>query len=109
MQPLHTRTFEPCRADTPPLQPREIHGLLRHLPNWRVVDGHHLERVYDFPDFGAAMAFCVQVGALAEAHNHHPDLAFGWGWAEVKLWTHAIDGLAEGDFILAAKIEQLDA
>jgi len=108
LQPLHLRSFTPCRADTPPLQGPELLGLQRALPNWRVVDGHHLERLYDFPDFASAMAFCVRVGALAEAHNHHPDLAFGWGWAEVKLWTHAIDGLSEGDFILAAKIEHLD-
>lgn len=107
MQPLHSRPFTPCRSDTPPLAPAEYRALLRELPSWRVVDGPHLERLYDFPDFGSAMAFCVKVGALAEAHNHHPDLAFGWGWAEIKLWTHAIDGLAEGDFILAAKIEQL--
>jgi len=97
---LHLRTFTPCRADSD-------HGLARELPHWRVVDGHHLERLCDFPDFAAAMAFCVQVGALAEAVNHHPDLAFGWGWAEIKLWTHAVDGLTEGDFILAARIDQM--
>lgn len=107
MPPLHERTFVPCRSDIPPLEWRDIHALARELPRWRVVDGHHLERLCDFPDFATAMAFCVRVGHLAEEHNHHPDLAFGWGWAEVKLWTHAIDGLAEGDFILAAKIEKL--
>ena len=107
MQPLHTRTFQPCRGDMPPLDRHAINTLLREIPKWRVIDDHHLERVYEFADFGAAMGFCVKVGALAESVGHHPDLAFGWGWAEVKLWTHAIDGLSEGDFILAAKIERL--
>ncbi len=108
MQPLHLRTFQPCRGDVPPLTGPQLALLETAVPGWRVVGGHHLERLYDFPDFASALAFCVRVGLLAEQLNHHPDLAFGWGWAEVKLWTHAIDGLTEGDFILAAKIDRLD-
>jgi 4a-hydroxytetrahydrobiopterin dehydratase len=62
---------------------------------------------YRFPDFQTALAFVIRVGALAEQQGHHPDISFGWGYAELKIWTHAIDGLTESDFILAAKIDRL--
>jgi 4a-hydroxytetrahydrobiopterin dehydratase len=64
-------------------------------------------RAYKFPDFKSALAFVNQVGDLAEAQGHHPDILLGWGKVEITLWTHAVDGLTESDFILAAKIDQL--
>jgi len=105
---LHLRAFEPCRSDLPPLERSEIRLLSSLLPHWRVVNDHHLERLYEFPDFAAAMEFCTRVGDLAEEMNHHPDIAFGWGWAEIKIWTHVIDGLHEGDFVMASLIERLE-
>jgi 4a-hydroxytetrahydrobiopterin dehydratase len=71
------------------------------------VNGHHLFRKFDFPDFRAALAFVNRAGELAEEEGHHPDFYISWGKVEVKIWTHAIDGLTESDFILAAKIDRL--
>ena len=90
------------------LEGKELHELETQLSReWQTVDGHHLERTYRFDDFAAALAFTNKVGALAEEQGHHPDICFGWGKAEITIWTHKIDGLTESDFILAAKIDQL--
>jgi 4a-hydroxytetrahydrobiopterin dehydratase len=72
-----------------------------------VVDGHHLEKRFTFPDFARALEFVNRAGAVAEREGHHPDLHLSWGTVTVELWTHAIDGLTESDFILAAKLDQL--
>ena len=76
-------------------------------PEWRVVDGHHLEREYTFPDFASALAFTNRVGALAEAANHHPDVYLAWGKVGLTLWTHTANGLTERDYALAGRIEAL--
>ena len=74
--------------------------------SWTEIDGA-LERTFELPSFVEALAFVNRVGALAEEQGHHPDVSFGWGRAEVVIFTHAIDGLTESDFILAAKIDRL--
>lgn len=75
--------------------------------DWKVVDEHHLERTFRFPDFRQALAFTNRVGELAEAEQHHPDLHLGWGKVTMQVWTHKIDGLSDNDFILAAKTDAL--
>ena len=70
-------------------------------------DDHHLVRELAFPDFARAWGHLDQVAELAEQQGHHPDLHLAWGKLRIVLWTHAIDGLAESDFILAAKIDEL--
>ena len=85
----------------------EIKKLLKELDSWEVVNEHHLKKNYKFADFREAMTFVNRVGELAEEQGHHPDICFGWGQAEITIWTHKIDGLTESDFILAAKIDQL--
>jgi 4a-hydroxytetrahydrobiopterin dehydratase len=97
----------PCKGGVPPLQGEELDRLQQEVPGWQVVDGHHLLKTFTFPDFKTALEFVNQVGAIAEAEGHHPDLFLAWGKVEVKTWTHKIDGLTESDFILAAKIESL--
>ena len=72
-----------------------------------MVDDHHLDRSWSFPDFAEALAFTNRIGALAEVEGHHPDILLAWGKVRVTLWTHKIDGLTESDFILAAKIDGL--
>ena len=52
--------------------------------------------------------FINKVGDIAEIENHHPDISFGWGYCKIKIFTHAIKGLAESDFVLAAKIDKID-
>ncbi|MBM3985999.1 MAG: 4a-hydroxytetrahydrobiopterin dehydratase [Planctomycetes bacterium] len=106
---LADRTCEPCRGGVPPLSPERIAPLAAQVPAWEVVRGHHLRREFRFPDFAQALAFVNRVGAQAEAQGHHPDLELAWGRVVVTLWTHKIDGLAEADFILAARIDRLHA
>lgn len=79
--------------------------LLGQLEGWEAVEEHHLEKEYKFANFAGALDFVNRVGAVAEAEGHHPDINFGWGYARIRIYTHAIDGLSESDFILAAKID----
>ena len=97
----------PCKGGVPPLEGEELHRLERELGHeWKVVDGHHLEKSFAFPDFQTALDFTVKIGAIAEREGHHPDIALAWGKVGVTLWTHKINGLTESDFVLAAKVEQ---
>jgi 4a-hydroxytetrahydrobiopterin dehydratase len=91
----------------PPLPNEEITKLQAQLDGWEVVSGHHLRKEYKFEGFKETQAFVNRVGELAEEQGHHPDICFGWGRAEITIWTHKIDGLTESDFILAAKIDRL--
>lgn len=75
------------------------------LCGWRIADGHHLEKSYDFADFAAALAFTNRVGALAEKQNHHPDIHLAWGKVRLTLWSHDVDRLTARDFTLAAQID----
>jgi len=97
----------PCRGGVPPLQGPKIEELLGQLDGWQVVNEHHLQKTYRFKDFGESLQFVNKTGELAESQGHHPDICFGWGKAEVTIWTHKIDGLTESDFVLAAKIDRL--
>ncbi len=107
MNELANRDCVPCRGGVPPLAGEQVAKLLLQLEGWEVVNEHHLRKEYKFADFKATQTFVNAVGDLAEAQWHHPDICFGWGRAEVTIWTHKIDGLTESDFILAAKIDQL--
>ena len=107
MSELSSKQCVPCRGGVPPLQGQEITRLQDQLTGWEVVNEHHLKKNYEFPDFREALQFVNQVGEIAEEQGHHPDIAFGWGKAEITIWTHKIDGLTESDFILAAKIDEL--
>ena len=97
----------PCRGGVPPLNETQVAELKPQVPEWQVVDNHHLTRSFTFPDFVTALAFVNRAGEVAEQEGHHPDIYLSWGKAEVKIWTHKIDGLTESDFILAAKIDRL--
>ena len=74
---------------------------------WRIVDGHHLEKEFRFPDFAQALAFTNEIGALAEEAGHHPDLYLGWGKVRVMLRTHDAGAITAKDYALAAKIEAI--
>ena len=96
----------PCRGGVPPLTADEIKPLLNQLQGWEVVNEHHLRKVYKFSNFREALGFVNKVGEIAEEQGHHPDICFGWGQAEITIWTHKINGLTESDFILAAKVDE---
>jgi 4a-hydroxytetrahydrobiopterin dehydratase len=108
MGDLAQRSCVPCRGGVPALKGAALRELLAQLdPGWRVADEHHLERRFALPDFAAALALADRVGEVAEREGHHPDLTVRWGELGVTIWTHAIDGLTESDFVLAAKIDEL--
>lgn len=105
MECLLDRHCVPCHGGVPRLTREQIEPLLRQVEGWEVVEEHHLSKHYKFTNFAEALDFVNRVGAVAEAEGHHPDIGFGWGYAHVEIYTHAIDGLSESDFILAARID----
>src|SRR5436190_434323 len=88
--------------------PREEAGKLEKElgKGWKVVDGHHLEKQFDFKDFLQALAFTNRVGEIAESIGHHPDIYLTWGKVRLNIFTHKVNGLTKDDFILAAKFEE---
>lgn len=107
MSELAERQCVPCRGGVPPMKGEQINEVSSQLPDWQVVNEHHLQRSYRFKDFRETLDFVNRVGELAEEQGHHPDICFGWGKADITIWTHKIDGLTESDFVLAAKIDKL--
>ncbi len=107
MTELADKKCVPCRGGVPPLTGNELVTLHKSVPNWDVINEHHLHREFRFPDFKQALDFVNRVGAVAEEQGHHPDILLSWGKVGVTLWTHKIDGLTESDFIIAAKIDRL--
>jgi 4a-hydroxytetrahydrobiopterin dehydratase len=105
---LAGKTCTPCRGGEPPLSLQQAEQLRSQAPEWNLLDeGHRIERRFKFKNFVEALAFVDNVGKLAEAEGHHPDITFGWGYATISLYTHKIKGLHENDFIMAAKIDRL--
>jgi len=106
---LADQACEACTSEDEPLTEAEYGPLLDDLDAdvWEVVDGHHLEGTYAFDDFRDALDFTVEVGELAEAEWHHPDVHLSWGEVRIELWTHKIDGLHTSDFVMAARMDRL--
>jgi 4a-hydroxytetrahydrobiopterin dehydratase len=105
---LAAKTCTPCKGGIPPLTSQQAEGFQRQVPGWELRDdAHRIERKFKFRNFGEALHFVQQVGQLAEAEGHHPDICFGWGHAAVSLQTKKIKGLHENDFIMAAKIDRI--
>jgi 4a-hydroxytetrahydrobiopterin dehydratase len=105
---LAEKSCVPCRGGVPPLSAEEAQRYLAELPGWALSgDAAKIERRFRFKDFAAAMEFALKVGGIAEREGHHPDISFGWGYCAVSFHTHAIRGLHENDFIMAAKVNAL--
>ena len=98
-------------GNTLPFDTSEIHKYLKKIDDWDVKKNskknYYLEKNFQFKNFVESQRFVNKVGSIAEAEGHHPDINFGWGYAKIEIFTHAIKGLAESDFILAAKIDQI--
>lgn len=108
MAGLTEKQCVPCRDGIAPLKGSALQDLARELGvGWQVINEHHLEKEYKFKDFREALAFTNEVGELAEAQGHHPDIYLTWGRVRLTVWTHKIDGLTESDFVLAAKVDAL--
>jgi 4a-hydroxytetrahydrobiopterin dehydratase len=105
---LAERRCVPCREGAAPLEGEALEALHDELGGgWRVLEGHHLEKEYRFPDFREALAFTNRVGELAEEQDHHPEILLSWGRVALRIWTHAVGGLSENDFVLAARADRL--
>ncbi|HKQ71536.1 MAG TPA: 4a-hydroxytetrahydrobiopterin dehydratase [Polyangiaceae bacterium] len=95
-----------CTSETPKLTAGEIGLLLPELGDWRVASGK-LEKTFVFKDFVTAIEFLNRVAEVAEGEQHHPDFSVHYNRVEFTIFTHAVGGLSENDFILAAKINAL--
>jgi 4a-hydroxytetrahydrobiopterin dehydratase len=107
MSDLANRECAPCGGGATALKGDQLTKLLAELNGWELVNEHHLTKSSKFANFLEAQRFVNHVGNLAEQQGHHPDICFGWGYAQVTIMTHDVDGLTENDFILAAKIDQI--
>ena len=96
----------PCEGGMVKLLFEDSFELQSNTPLWSILVDK-LVRNFAFDDFAQALDFVNQVGKVAEEEGHHPDITFGWGYVNIELTTHAIDGLSENDFIVAAKIDQI--
>ena len=104
---LAGKTCTPCRGGIPPLRREQAELFHAEVPERRKA--HRIERSFRFRNFREALTFVQEVGELAEAEGHHPNISFGWGNATVSLQTKKIKGLHENDFIIATKIDRIFA
>ena len=111
MNDLADKKCVPCERGVPPFDTSEIHKYLKKVDGWDVKSdkekSYYLAKEYKFQNFIESQNFVNKIANVAEAEGHHPDISFGWGYCKVKIFTHAIKGLAESDFILAAKIDKI--
>jgi 4a-hydroxytetrahydrobiopterin dehydratase len=96
----------PCEGGVPRVEGEELEALLASVPGWR-RNGDRIGRRFRFADFRAAMAFVNAMADVAEAEGHHPDFTVHWNVVDVEIWTHAVGGLTENDFILAARLDRI--
>ena len=111
MSELANKKCVACDGNIPPFDATEIHKYLKKVDGWDVKSNNdksfYLIKEFVFNDFNESKSFVNKISSIAEKENHHPDISFGWGYCKVKIFTHAIQGLAESDFILAAKIDKV--
>jgi pterin-4a-carbinolamine dehydratase len=100
----------PCEGGDPPLPDEKIQELLPQIPDWILMDAEakKLRKQFKFPKFMDAINFVNQVAQIAESEKHHPDIYIFYNKVQIDLYTHAVGGLSENDFILAAKINQIN-
>tara|TARA_B110000027_G_scaffold84259_1_gene89434 strand:- start:390 stop:734 length:345 start_codon:yes stop_codon:yes gene_type:complete len=111
MSNLLDKKCVPCEGGILPFDITEIHKYQKKVDGWSVKENekkiYFLTKNFTFKNFITSLNFINKVGEISEAEGHHPDIFFGWGYATITITTHAIEGLSENDFILAAKIDQV--
>ena len=111
MSDLLNKKCVPCEGGVLPFDTSEIHRYQKKVDGWNIIKNEKknffLNKKFNFKNFLESQEFVNKVGIISEEEGHHPDILFGWGYAEIKIITHAIEGLSENDFILAAKIDQI--
>ena len=106
---LKNQKCEACSGNTPKFDEKLVSEHLSKLDNWSVNNEQKMiYKKFNFKTFKQALNFTNKVGAIADLEGHHPDISFGWGYSLVMLHTHAIQGLSINDFIIAAKIDEID-
>ena len=111
MSDLANKKCIPCEGGIPNFDVSEIHKYLKKVDGWEVKSDneniYYLIKEFKFKNFVDSQSFVNKISDIAETEGHHPDISFGWGYAKIKIFTHAIQGLHESDFILAAKIDKI--
>ena len=111
MEDLLKKKCQPCEGGVIPFNISEIHKYQKKVDGWDILKDKKeiffLNKKFNFKNFVESQKFINKIGEISEDEGHHPDISFGWGYAEVKITTHSIEGLSENDFILAAKIDQI--
>ena len=111
MSDLLNKKCVPCEGGILPFDINEIHKYQKKVDGWSVKENekkiYFLEKVFKYKNFLDSQKFVNEVGKISENEGHHPDILFGWGYAKIRITTHAIEGLSENDFILAAKIDKI--
>ena len=112
MSDLLNKKCVPCEGGVPTLDISEIHKYQKKVDGWDVKSKqktYYLEKHFKFKNFLESQSFVNEVGRISENEGHHPDISFGWGYVKIIVMTHAIEGLSQNDFILAAKIDQISS
>ena len=111
MSKLKDKKCVPCEGGVIPFDISEIHKYQKKVDGWNIIKNDKnvflLEKNFNFKNFKESQNFVNNVGKVSETEGHHPDIIFGWGYAKINITTHAIEGLSENDFILAAKIDEI--
>ncbi|MDC0517728.1 4a-hydroxytetrahydrobiopterin dehydratase [Candidatus Pelagibacter sp.] len=110
MTDLLNKKCIPCEGGVVPFDISEIHKYQKKVDGWDIIKDkkniYFLEKNFIFKNFFESQIFVEKVGIISEEERHHPDISFGWGYAKIRITTHAIEGLSENDFILATKIDK---
>ena len=108
---LSNKKCLPCEGGVIPFDVSQIHNYQKKVDGWDITKDNNeiflLYKKFEFENFLKSQNFVNEVGKISEEEGHHPDISFGWGYAEIKITTHAIKGLSENDFILASKIDKI--
>ena len=110
MDDLLKKKCKPCEGGIMPFDISEIHKYQKKVDGWEILENKKiffLHKKFNFKNFKESQNFVNNVGKVSEEEGHHPEIIFGWGYAKINITTHAIEGLSENDFILAAKIDQI--
>lgn len=109
MEDLTTKHCVPCEGGVDPMIMSDAEAMRNyHVKDWNISDDvKNIYKEYKFSNFKDALEFVNKVGVIAEVEGHHPDIELGWGRVKITLTTHAIGGLSQNDFIVAAKINKI--
>ena len=109
MMALRDETCVPCQEGGSTLSAEDLDLLREELPGWEVVDHHHLHQRLSFPDFATALGWINCAAAICEQQGHHADFRVGWGYVEIDIHTHKVNGLTRADAVLTAKFDAMSS